>query len=66
MHLSTNQKIFSWFFYAFPGSTSNMEHVWEKDELWRLFVSQIINYKKLGYLNAQKAGYQNTYGQSTC
>ena len=38
----------------------------KKDDLSRLFVSEIIDYKKRGYLNAQKVLYQKTYGQSTC
>ena len=53
MVLSQNQKIFSRFFYAFPESTWNMEYCEQKDELQRLFVSQIINSKKQGYLNAE-------------
>ena len=32
----------------------------------RLFVSEIRDYKRRGYLNARKAAYQNTYGQLKC
>ena len=31
-----------------------------------LLFSEIIDWKKWGYLNAQKAAYQNTYEQSKC
>ena len=66
MHLSPNQKMFSEFFAAFPESIWNLEYFWEKDELGRLFVSEIIDYKKRGYLNAEKGLFRNTYGQWTC
>ena len=43
-----------------------MENFEKEDEPQKLLVSEIIDYKMRGYLNAQKAAYQNTYGQSTC
>ena len=59
-------KIFSEFFSAFPESTKNLEYSEKKGEPWKLFVSEIIDCKKQGYLNPQKDAYQNTYGESTC
>ena len=57
MILSQNQKMFSHFFSAFL----------EKNDVpWTLFVSEIMDYKMQDYLNAQKAAFQNTYGESTC
>ena len=52
MQLSQNEKIFSEFFSAFPKSTSNLEYLEKEDALKRLFVSQIIDCKKPGYLIA--------------
>ena len=66
MQVSQNQKIFSEFFSAFPKSPYNLEYFEKKDEPQRLFVSEIIDSKERGYLNAKKAPCQNTYGQSTC
>ena len=60
------KKKFSDFFLAFLKFTSNLESLKQKDEPQRLFISDIIDYKKWGYLNARKVAYQNTYGQSTC
>ena len=54
------------FFSTFSESTLNIRITWKKDEPQRLFVSEIIVCKKQGYLNAQNALCQNTYGQSTC
>ena len=34
--------------------------------IWNHRISEIIEYKKRGYLNALKAADQNTYGQSSC
>ena len=42
-----------------------MKHFEKKDEARRLFLSEIIHWKKRGYLHAKKAPCQNTYGQST-
>ena len=66
MELSPNRKIFSEFFSGLPDSAWNWEYFEKKDESQTLFVSDIIDYKKWGYLNAQKAQCQNTYGQWTC
>ena len=66
MLLSQNQNISSESFSAFTDSTENLKSFQKKDEPRRLFVSEIMDYKKQGYLNARKAAYQNTYGQSTC
>ena len=66
MQLSQSQKIFSKFFALFQESTSNLEYFWKTDDAHRLFVSQLIDCKKWGYLNASKTPCQNTYGQSTC
>ena len=60
------KKKFSDFFLAFLKFTSNLESLKQKDEPQRLFISDIIDCKKWGYLNARKVAYQNTYGQSTC
>ena len=54
MQLSPNQKIFSEFRSAFPESTFNLEYFQKKDEPQRLFVSEIIDYKKRGYSNGEK------------
>ena len=52
MQLSPNQKTFYQFFSAFPESTSNLEYLEEEDERQRFCVSEIIDCKKRGYLNA--------------
>ena len=46
--------------------TSSFEYFEKNDEPGRLFVSEIIDYKKRCYLNAEKGAYQNTYGQLKC
>ena len=66
MLLFQNQKIFCQFFSPFPQFTSYFEYFEKKDEPGRLFVSEIIDYKKRCYLNAEKAAYLNTYGQLKC
>ena len=66
MLLSQNQKTFGQFLSAFPESIKNLEYYENKDEPRRLFVSEILNNKRRGYLNPRKAAYQNTYRQSTC
>ena len=66
MQLSLNQKLFSQCFSAFPQSTKNLEYFQTKDEPQKLFFSDIIDCKKWGYVNAQKASCQNTFGQWTC
>ena len=55
MLLPQNQEIFSQFFSAFPESRWNSEYFQTKDELRTIFVSVIVDWKKRGYLNAQKA-----------
>ena len=52
MQLSQNQKLFTHFFPAFPKSTYHLEHFEKEDEPQRIFVSEIIDCKKPGYLNA--------------
>ena len=52
MQLSPNQKIFSKFFTALPESIENLPNFQIKDDPQRLFVSEIIDCKKRGYLNA--------------
>ena len=66
MLISENLKLFSEFFSAFPSSTYNLEFFEKKDESQRLFLSEVIDSKMNGYLNATKAPCQKTYGQSTC
>ena len=66
MLLSQNQKIFSDFFSPFPQFTSNFKYFEKKDEPGRLFVSEIIDYKKRCYLNTEKVAYLNTYGHLKC
>ena len=66
MILSQNQKIFLELFSAFSQSPWNLEYFFKKDDPLKLFVSEIIDCMKRGYLNAEKGAYQNTYGQSTC
>ena len=66
MLLSQTQKIFSQLFLHFR----NLHKIWNTlnkiDEPWNLFLSEIIDGKKWGYLNDGKALSQNTYGQLTC
>ena len=64
--LSQNQKIFSQLFSAFPKVTQNLKFFKKKDDPCKSFFSEIIDWKKQGYLNGEKASCQNTYGQSTC
>ena len=66
MLLFQNQKIFCQFFSPFPESTSYFEYFEKKDEPGRLFIPEIIDYKRRCYLNAEKAAYLNTYGQLKC
>ena len=66
MQLYQKQKRFSEFSSAFPKSTLNLEYFERKDEPRRLFVSEILDFKKPSYLNAKKSACQNTYRQSTC
>ena len=52
MQVSQNQEIFSLLFSAFPKSTWKFEYFEIKDEPQRGFLSEIIDCKKQGYLNA--------------
>ena len=52
MQLSQNQKIFSLFFAAFTESTKNFQYFERKDEPQRRFLSEVLDYKKRGYLNS--------------
>ena len=49
--LSQKQKTFSEFFIAFPKCAWNLEHFQKKDEYPSLFISEIIDAEKRGYLN---------------
>ena len=66
MQLSPNQKMFSEVFSGFLKATENLEYLETNDELHRLFVSDIIDFKNRGCFNFQKAPCHNTYRQSTC
>ena len=61
MELYPNQTIFSQFFFAFWESTSKLQYFEIKYESSRLFVSEIIDWEKRGYLNAQRAWCPNAY-----
>ena len=62
-----SRQYFCHIFLSLWKKISSKSSVLEKqDEPQRLFLSEIIDSKKWGYLNAQKAPCQNTYGQSTC
>ena len=52
MQLSVNLKIFAQFFSPFPQSAKIFEYFEEKEKRQRWFVSEIIDCKKPGYLNA--------------
>ena len=39
----------------FAESAWNLEYFLKKGELWRLFVSEILDYKMRAYLNARKS-----------
>ena len=66
MQLSQKPKLFSQIFYLFRKYTLNFEHFERKDEPHSCCISEITDCKKRGYLNAEKASCQNTYGQPTC
>ena len=61
MLLSQKKSIFYQLLSVFPEYTQNLEYFEKKDEPLKLFVSQIIDCKKRGYLNAEKANCQNTH-----
>ena len=49
--ISQKQKIFSQFFIAYLECASNLEHFEKKDEQPSLVISEIIESKRVGYLN---------------
>ena len=53
--LSLKQMAFSGFFIAFVKCTWNGEHFEKKGESSSLIITEIIDYKKGGYLSAWKA-----------
>ena len=59
--LSWKQKPFSGFFIAFLKYTWNGEHFQKKGEFSSLIISEIIDSKRGGYLNAWKALLQNSF-----
>ena len=59
--LSLKQNTFSGFFIAFPKSTWNGEQFQKKAESSSLSISEIIDSKSGGYLNAWKALLQNSF-----
>ena len=59
--LSWKQKSFSGLFNAFLKSTWNGEHFQNKGESSSLSISEIIDSKRGGYLNAWKALLQNSF-----
>ena len=59
--LSLKQKPFSGFFIAFLKSTENGEHFQRKGESSSLSISEIIEFKKSGYLSAWKALLENSF-----
>ena len=59
--LSLQQKALSRFLIAFLKSTWNGEHFQKKGESSSLSISEIIDSKRGGYLNALKALLQNSF-----
>ena len=59
--LSLKEKTFSGFFIAFLKSTWNGEHFQKKGESCSLSISEIIDSKWGGYLNAWNALLQNSF-----
>ena len=49
--ISQKQKIFFRFFIAYLECASNIEHFEKKDEHPSLFISEIIDSERVGYLN---------------
>ena len=49
--ISQKQKIFFRFFIAYLECASNMEHFEKKDEHPSLFISELIDSERVGYLN---------------
>ena len=59
--LSLKQKTLYGFFIAFLESTWNGEHIQKKGESFSLSISEIIDSKRGGYLNAWKALLQKSF-----
>ena len=59
--LSLKQKAFCRYFIAFLKYTWNGEHFQKKGESSSLSISEIIDSKRGGYLNAWKALLQNSF-----
>ena len=49
--ISQKQKIFSRFFTAYLECASNLQHFEKKEEHPSLFISEIIDSERVGYLN---------------
>ena len=49
--ISQKQKIFSGFFIGYLECASNLEHFEKKEERPSLFISEIIDSERVGYLN---------------
>ena len=58
--LSQKQKSYSGFFIAFLKYAWNLEHFQKKDEYPSLIISELIDAKRRGYLNAWKVLLPNT------
>ena len=66
MQLFSNRKGFSQIFFLFVKCTKIRQYFGKKYEPQRRLLSEIRDCKNRGYLNANKALCQNTYGQTTC
>ena len=49
--ISQKEKTFSGFFIAYLECASNLQHFEKKDEHPSLFISEIIDSERIGYLN---------------
>ena len=56
-HYLKNHKIVSQFLLHFFQSTSNLVHFEKKGQLQSLNISEVIDSKKYGYLNARKSPF---------
>ena len=59
--LSSKRKGFSRIFIAFLRCTSSLEHSETKDQPPNLGILEIIDSKRIGYSNVQKALHQNAF-----
>ena len=66
MQLSQNEKKIAHLFLHFRNLYKILDVLKKRYDPQRLFVSQIIDCKRSGYLSAEKASRHNTYEQSTC